>query len=241
MERNRWSSKEPSFKVSDWIERYRADGFDGIELWENHYLRSDRVEQAKLAASTFPVNVYNSYAGFTDDTACARKTMADAIITLKAQAVKYNLGSDPGRMDEYRRNLLEWANKLPTGCRLLCECHQGSILETAEAAADFHKDMDPAKFGMIIHPGPDRSDISAWFNKCGPRISHLHMQLRTPETDPSTTAGRKMIDACVANVKKHSFTGGLTIEFTRGIGKTEEINTIYANACADMNYIRSIF
>ena len=51
LERTRWGSRQPSFLVSDWLARFQADGFDGIELWEFHYLRADAAEQERLAAA----------------------------------------------------------------------------------------------------------------------------------------------------------------------------------------------
>ena len=39
-------------------------------------------------------------------------------------------------------------------------------------------------------------------------------------------------------VNRHKFAGSLAIEFTRGIGRNEEIEAIYANACVDRAYCR---
>ena len=134
----RWGRRIPSFDVSAWLPRFAGDGFDGVELWEFHFLPAEKADQERLVAAASSVAIYNSYVGFADEDAEARAAAAEAITRLQPRAVKYNLGGDAARKDEYRRNLLAWADALPADCRLLCECHQGSILEqVADAAAFF--------------------------------------------------------------------------------------------------------
>lgn len=236
LERTRWGRREPSFQVSAWLARFAADGFDGIELWENHFLRADAAEQARLVDAAAPVAVYNSYAGFADGDAEARAKSADAIVKLRASAVKYNLGGDAARRDEYRRNLLVWAESLPPACRLLCECHQGSVLERVEDVAVFFADLDPVRFGIIVHVSGDAAGTARWLAAFGSRVQHLHVQMRGAETDPAAPLDRKPFDASFAIAKRHGFAGSMTIEFTRGIGKGEDIETLYANACEDREY-----
>lgn len=238
LERNRWGSRDPSFLVSEWLPRFKADGFDGIELWENHYLRADAAEQARLIASAAPVAVFNSYVGFADADEAARAKAADAIVKLGASVVKYNLGADAVRLDEYRRNLLDWADALPPSCRLLCECHQGTVLEQLEAAKVFFVNLDPVRFGVIMHVAGDASQTEAWLEAFGARVQHLHVQMRGPDTDMTVPANRPPVDACFEVVKRHGFRGGVTIEFTRGIGRNEQIEALYANACVDRSYCR---
>lgn len=37
LEPNRWKpGKLPSFRVSQWLDRFADAGFAGVELWENH-------------------------------------------------------------------------------------------------------------------------------------------------------------------------------------------------------------
>ena len=61
LDRTRWGSRQPSIMVSDWLSRFKADGFDGVELWEFHFARADEREQERLVAEAAPVAVYNSY------------------------------------------------------------------------------------------------------------------------------------------------------------------------------------
>jgi sugar phosphate isomerase/epimerase len=238
LEPTRWGRREASFRVSEWLPRFKADGFDGVELWENHYLRADAAEQERLVAVATPVAIYNSYVGFADADAEARAKSADAIVKLGAAAVKYNLGPQVSLLEDYRRNLLAWADVLPPSCRLLCECHQGTVLERIEEAVAFFADLDPARFGIIAHVSGDSAGLERWFTAFGPRVQHLHVQMRGPETDMTVPANRPPFDACFGVLKQSGFAGSVTIEFTRGIGKAEEIEVIYANARVDLAYWR---
>ncbi len=237
LDRNRWGSRVPSLRVSDWLGRFETDGFDGVELWEFHYLAADEAEQARLEAAA-PFAIYNSYVGFADTDAEARAQAAEAVARLKVSAVKYNLGGDAAKRDEYRRNLLAWADALPADCRLLNECHVGSILEEVENAAAFFADLDPVRFGIVAHVSGDAAGAEKWFSEFNGRVQHLHVQLRGTESDPAVAANRPALDAGFAAVKAHGFTGSVAIEFSRGIGRDEDIEEIYKNACTDLAYIR---
>ena len=238
LERTRWGRREPSFRVSEWLPRFEKDGFSGVELWEFHYTKADEAEQARLSAA--PIAIYNSYVGFGDEDAEARERAAVAIAQLKAGAVKYNLGADAARLDEYRRNLLSWSEQLPADCRPLCECHPGTVLENLEDAVGFFTGLDPARFGVIAHvSGGGAAGVETFMDAFGGRVAHLHLQMRDPETDPTVPANRERLKPAFDAVKRHGFAGSLAIEFTRGIGREEDIEELYANACADLAFCRS--
>lgn len=236
LERNRWGSRQPSFRVSEWLPRFRADGFDGVELWENHFLAADPAEQALLVERAAPVAVFNSYAGFADGPAETeqRAGAAKAIRRLRAAAVKYNVGADPARLAEYRRNLLAWAEALPPACRLLCECHGGTVLESLAAAVAFFADLDPARFGVIVHAGDDPAPVTDWLAALPGRVQHVHLQWRDAAKDPAAPGCRARLRACWAAIRARGFTGTATLEFTRGIGRDEQLETLYTNARADL-------
>ncbi len=235
LERNRWGSRQPSFRVGQWLDRFAADGFAGIELWENHFLAADADEQARLIARAAPIAVFNTYAGFGDTPAEAeqRARAAEGIAQLKAKAVKYNLGSDTAALDTGRRNLVAWAEQLPPDCRPLCECHPGTALEEVDAAARFFADLDPARFGIIAHLRDEPASLERWLTTFGPRLCHVHMQMRTPEDDPTTPTGRERLAVGVARLKQHDYRGSVSVEFTRGIGREEQIEALYHNARVD--------
>ena len=238
LERNRWGSRRPSLRASEWIGRAVREGFDGVELWENHYLAADAQERADLLELRAQVAVFNTYAGMSDDPADAeqRRRAAEALLQLSVPAVKYNLGRDPAKHDEYRRNLLNWEATLPAACALLCECHPGSVLEEPDAAAAFLADLDPARFAAIAHISGDAAALQRWTAALGPRLRHVHVQCRTPEH--ATPAGRAQLAACVDVLRAAGFTGSAAVEFTRGIGPNERIEAIYANARADLAALR---
>ncbi|MBI1336080.1 MAG: TIM barrel protein [Phycisphaera sp.] len=238
LERNRWGSKQPSFKVSDWLDRFKTDGFDGIELWENHYLLADESERQTLAKRAWPVAVYNTYTGFTDDEAdtANRSAAAEAIHKLEAHGVKYNIGRDKARLDEYRKNLLEWSRQLPAVTRLLCECHGGTAVEKVEDASAFFNDLDPERFGVIVHLTGDCPEIEKWLTALGDRLAHLHIQQRLPEH--ATPEGQRRLADCVGVLKEHGYTGSAAVEFTRGIGKDEQLENLYAHALDDLKAYR---
>ena len=238
LERNRWGSREPSFLVSDWLPRFEADGFGGVELWEKHYLAAGEAEQARLVSAASSVAIYNSYAAFDDDGAALREQAVDAVTRLGTPAVKYNLGSDPTQLASYRRNLLTWSEQMPQACHLLCECHAGTVLERVDDAVTFFADLDPARFGIIMHPVGDPALVQGWFEAFGSRLAHLHIQMCGPETDPTVPGNRDALDLCFGVVRAHGFKGTATMEFTRGIGKDEDIETLYANACIDLAYCK---
>ena len=240
LERNRWSSRQPSFRVSEWLPRFAAYGFDGVELWENHWLAADTDERVRLVEGKASVAIFNTYANFSNEHSAQREAAADAIKQLAVSGVKYNLGNDPDNISDYRRNLLHWAGCLPDTCQLLCECHPGTFLEKAAVAADFFADLDPNRYGVIAHASGNPETIDEWFSTFGSRVTHLHVQMRDSQTDPDLPEARETLDACFAEVTKHDFQGSVSIEFTRGIGKHEDIETIYANACVDMTYCRKV-
>lgn len=240
LEKNRWGSREPSFKVSEWINRFADDGFDGIELWEFHYLLAEDSEKEKLNNLDIPV-LYNSYVGFTDEDQEARDKAVEAINKLKPHALKYNVQNDPDKFEEYKKNLISWSDAIHPECSILCECHGGTLLEDLETAKRFFGDMDPKRFGIIQHPMGDLEVFNSWYEFFGERIEQLHMQFRTPESNPETPGCRESLQNLSEFLKDKGFSGKITIEFTRGIGKEENINEIYQNACRDMNACREIF
>ena len=234
----RWGRRTPSFDVSAWLPRFERDGFDGVELWEYHFLSADKEEQDRLVAASAAVAIYNSYVGFANEDAEARAAAAEAIRQLQPRAVKYNLGGDAAKLDEYRRNLLAWADALPADCRLLCECHPGTILEQVADAAAFFADLDPVRFGVVAHVSGNSAGTESWFSEFNGRLQHLHVQRRGSESNPSVAANRPTLDASFAAVKAHGFAGSVAIEFSRGMGRDEDIEEIYTNACTDLAYVR---
>ena len=239
LEKNRWGSRVPTFRVSEWLNRFAADGFDGIELWENHVLRAEG-ELALLENAVPPVAVYNMYADFADDSKPALAQAAENIRRLGATGVKFNFGSDAGKLAEYKQNLLAFADMLPADCVLLCEVHQGTVLEDVAVAAEFFKDLPADQFQIITHAfSGSAADLQAQFDAFGSRISLVHVQHVKDNVRVRLDRDADFARECIRVLKANSFAGGFTLEFTEGTQASDEnIEMLYENAKLDMQFIK---
>lgn len=242
LEPNRWGDpKTPTYRVSEWIPRFREAGFDGMELWEYHATRCAAGELAALEASTFPVAVYNTYCGFGDASESDRGLATGMVERLGASGVKFNLGRDPAQRDAYMRNLRTWIESLPDDCRLLCECHGGTIVEESAKAARFFAELGGDRCQIIVHAlMADPDLLEEWFRLCGPSITHVHIQLR----DEGGTYMR--LDRSPARVREalhimdeEGFQGSFTLEFTEGTrAPNENMENLWHAALSDLHFLR---
>lgn len=241
LEPNRWTAdKLPSFRVSDWLDRFAAAGFDGMELWENHAARCSPGELAAMDAAQLPVGVYNSYAGFDEPDQQSRLQSAGLAKRLHAQGVKFNLGADAAKRDVYLKNLQSWRGLFDEDCRLLCECHAGTILEQPAAAKEALDAWGP-RFEIIVHPiGMAPEALREWMDAFGGRVTHAHMQLRDPQEgwlrlDQRPEQARRMLGALCEG----GFAGSWTLEFTQGTGTPGETpELLFENALRDLAFLR---
>lgn len=242
LEKNRWGSRIPTITVSDFMPRFRADGFDGVELWENHAMRQPASELSAIQASNFPVTILNSYALLTDDAPAQahRQQAADLAHALKCRLIKYNSGNDPALIPTYQKNLRAWSQLLPPDCRLLCECHGGTVMEDPAQAAAILKGFDPQFFPVLLHPFGSQDLNAKVFQHLAPRIIHAHLSIRTDDAiwhDFRSQASR--VRAALAMLKRHSYTGSFSLEFTRGTATPDETpEKLYQSALDDLHFIR---
>ena len=244
LEINRWSSREPSYLVSQWIEKIKTAGFDGLELWENHVLRSPG-EAEKIRASGLKVAIYNHYGTFSSspDDVEKRKAAAQMVSLLGAGAVKYNVGSAPELTAQYKENVLAFADELPKDCVLLCECHAGTVLEANDAAEPFFDGLSPEKFGLILHPFASPGELTEKFKRFGSRIAHIHSQLTMPDGCRHCLEDwpERVLDAFDI-MKSNGFKGNFTIEFTGLTASPDEnIDGLFSNAVKDLGYIKETY
>jgi hypothetical protein len=239
-ERNRRKLLSPSFKVSEWIERFRLDGFDGMELWENHALLFGPEEVNAIEQSGFPVAVYNSYTSFDDEGKSMRERAATAAVQLRAGGVKFNLGGDPAIAETYLRNLLHWSDRLPEDCRLLCECHGGTIMKNLETATEIYERLDTGNFQIIIHPLSDPFTIRKWFDSFGGIITHAHIQSRNQEGKlVKLKNNRAKVEESLAILKNAGFKGSYTLEFTEGSDRPDvSAEELYRHALDDLEFLK---
>ncbi len=239
LEKNRWKSRIPSLLVSEWAERFRNDGFDGIELWENHVLLNSPEEIDALKNSGFPIAVYNSYVTFDDEGAEKRARAADAACRLGAKAVKYNFGDDISLRDTYIKNLKDWVSKLPSDCRILCECHANTIMEDPVFAAEVFRELGEDRYQAIVHGMIDPSDLEKWFVHLGKTITHVHV---AGMKDGKYIRLRKIQERLKENLKimrDAGFSGSFTLEFTEGCATPgENIEDVYNSALDDLKVLR---
>lgn len=237
LESNRWiKGRTPTIRVSEWSERGAAAGFDGIELWENHYARTDPAERAALQVAQLPVTIFNSYVTMRADGETARRQAAAFVRALRVPAVKFNVGADPGTLESELHAAREWAAGMP-GVRLLCECHPGTALEDAAVAAAALADYP--EIGVIIHPF-SRADLPDWLRHLGPKIRHAHAQVIDAQQQRWRLCDQPtLVRERLAMLREGGFSGSLTIEFTAGVGVApENSEALFAAACDDLAFLR---
>ena len=244
LEKNRWANpKTPTYAVSEWLRQFDDAGFDGIELWEYHATLCPAEELEALEKTAAPVAVYNPYCDFDDASAADRQSAVEMVQRLGAKGVKYNVGKDPTLRAEYLKNLAAWREALPDGCRLLCECHPGTIIEEASDAAAFFDELGRDKTEIIVHClRPDLDQLKAWFDAFGPAITHAHVQLRNEAGGCELLENQpKHVRSAMHVVRGGGFEGSFTLEFTKGTREPDEtIEGLWVAALADLKYLKEL-
>jgi sugar phosphate isomerase/epimerase len=248
LEPNRWTpARAPSVRISEWSERAAAAGFDGWELWENHYVCVDPQERAALRNGALPVRVFNSYAGFgAPDSAVAAGSFAVLAELPSVSAVKFNVGNNPDHIDRYRASIASVRATLHDGVRLWCECHPGTLLEDPSRLEDFVGHATTWPFDVIIHPfllTPEA--IIRWGKILGGRIKHAHLQMRDAK-DPrrfiSLAEEPGRVGEYLAALREIGFNGSYTLEFVQSVGTLHDIAaTLFEDSVNDLLFLRSKF
>jgi sugar phosphate isomerase/epimerase len=243
MERNRWTAdKQPTVAVSAWLADLARAGFDGIELWQNHAAAASEPERDALAASPVPITIFNSYVTFTDADGTGRARVADLVRRLNCRAVKFNLSS---RLETRAQEVAEarrWFASMP-GVTPLCECHPGTSVEHAAAAAAAFADWPELR--VIVHPFFFSAEtLQGWFDVFGPRISHCHVQIRQPGATGIFTRLDEQIEPVTdqtRRVLRNGFTGSWAIEFTKGVCTPDDSPApLIAAAIQDLHTLRNL-
>lgn len=235
------ASKTPTYLVSEWLDRFQEAGFDGMELWEHHATLCAHKELGALTAATFPVSVFNTYCGFDDAAEPARGVATQMVDRFSSPGVKYNVGREPELRDAFLRNLRAWAESLPQSCRLLCECHGGTIVEDPAEAARFFGQLGDQRFQVIINGFPISPDeLAEWFRHLGPRITHLHV---APRDDDGNMIRLErcapLAQEAIHILREEGFEGSLTLEFAEGTRAPDEnIDALWEAALADLHFLR---
>ena len=247
LEPNRWKPEAlrvPSFRVSSLSDRLLAAGFSGWELFEDHYFKADAGERAALSASAAPIVIFNTYAipGIDPDQRWEGVVEAVRALGPQVRGVKFNLGKgepDPRQVGA----ALRWANALPEGVVMLCECHPGTWLETPHAAAEAFSAWPEERFSAIVHPvHAEVAPASEWFEFLGGRIAHLHWQARSAGGGFCQLGERpELLTSAAILLGAHQFMGTHTVEFTAGTGKPGETpEGQFEKALSDLASLQSV-
>ena len=243
LECNRWTTARiPTIHASEWVGRAMADGFDGIELWENHFFHASHNERAllrEMSASSPRRWIFNTYLAFDSPSGepgeAGPAGVTAAIRALNAHAVKFNVGASESLRSQYLHNLRNWLETLPDGCRPLCECHPGTILEKPLEAQAFFDELDPFDVGSIVHPCTASPDsLRRWLDTG--RVRHVHVQSRAGALVAGSEACRR-IEMVGVSAPDASY----AIEFTHVTGQPDETaESAYQAALHDARVVRGI-
>lgn len=232
-------AKMPTFRVSEWLDRFAAAGFDGVELWENHAALAPEEELADLASSPVPIAIYNGYATFWDGSAGpAASTRLSARVG--ARAIKFNFTRDASHSEEDIRGVADWRAALPAGTAALCECHPGTIAETPGQAAAIFGRLGRDRYEAIVHPLTRPEGLREWFRALGPMITHAHLQARGDDGQPvRLDRDPRLLRDTIRLLREEGFCGSYTLEFTEGMNRPgENIADLWQNALRDLAFLR---
>lgn len=252
LEPNRWKpGRPPSVRVSEWSERAAAAGFNGWELFENHYRKADADERRRLETGPLPVRIFNTYLNLAASTPEEIREVVECVQRLNAQKIKFNVGPDRAGAALAKQTIDELlallgddnATTQPSPPRLLCECHPGTWLEEPEVVLEFASEWERPPFEVILHPfllSPER--IVYWGRLLGPRITHAHVQMRS-QSDSARflSLGNDPIRACecLAALSESGFAGTFSLEFTEPTGSSKDQPAILFQAAqTDLEFLR---
>lgn len=247
LEPNRWGSRKSSLSVPDFSGRAREAGFEGLELWEDHFLQAT-VEEAERMNRDLPVAVFNSYAPFTRETQEKRDRATESIRRLGAWGAKWNVGNEPEKRGEYLDMAEAWVRQLPPEFRFLCECHPGTLLEEAGAARSFLDELSArvadrgVHVGAIWHPFnlPEASLGPVW-EQLGGYLDHAHVQPRLENVVVSLAEPAIRARDRIKKIRDLGYLGTWTIEFVPGTRQPgENPEALFTAACREREILSGL-
>ena len=235
MEKNRWAEvRTPTISISDWTGRFKDEGFDGIELWQNHAFLADEEERRKLSESPVPVRIFNSYNRCEKETLDERKRAVEMVNLFSSEGMKYNFGRDAERHEEYCASVKEWRDMLPENFRFLCECHGGTTMQNPQKARDVFLELGLDDYEVIIHGmGGSDENLEKVFQIHDRHITHIHVNV-----SDWSEKGENFLQKRVDLLRELGFRGSYTIEFTEGIKEDLSVEQLFKNAARDMKMLR---
>lgn len=240
LEKNRWTlEKEPTILVSDWLKRFEEDGFDGMELWENHVLKNPESELEKIMSSKIPLIYLSSYLKFDGSDDEEMQRTAEAAHELSAIYVKFNFSNNIDLLDTHINKIQKFAELLPKDCQLLCECHSNTVMEDPDTALKVFKILNSERYGVIIHLFDKLEILQKWFLTFGKKVKHAHVHLYDVEYITTIRNKPELFEEHVRFIEQLGFEGSYTVEFTKGVAAPyEKTEDVYRNAVEDMKFIK---
>jgi sugar phosphate isomerase/epimerase len=229
LEPNRWSDRDRPLLRWDWewSERVADGGFDGLEIWENHWFLGDTEARSALRGGPCPARIFNWYGCPGEQ---GEDSLLEAVSELSGSLIGVKFNIPRGDPSDCARRIVaagHLQSRLPSGIRLLCECHKGTLLETPEAARGIFQEWPP-QTGAILHPFNE--DSAVWLEVLGERIVHLHLQAseRGEWMDPAP--GVVPVDAGIRALTQSAFHGSATLEFVAGVATERDPATLLESA-----------
>ena len=233
LEKNRWTTRLPSIKVSDYLDKIMAAGFDGIELWENHALLADEDELAKLIDSSSRIKLLNTYCLGDKGHETSRDASLAMAKRLAVEGIKFNFGRDFDDLKGCVERIDDWLRGFPKDSRLLCEFHNGFNLsyENIAEALGYTESMS-TRVEAISHAfSMDSAAMAGQFSYFGERIRHIHVQYIWDTRDEAADV--------IQALRDRGFQGSFSIEFTNGVKEEDaDVEDILDNAIRDMSFLR---
>jgi sugar phosphate isomerase/epimerase len=225
LEPNRWKRDQPKLVlVSEWLDRINAAGFDGIELFEPHFLLASTAERNRILSHPIAKPIFNSYLTLDAAGAIVRSQALSAIEETGATAFKFNLGKSRETAASEVGCLMEFLEMLPDTVEAWCECHPDTSSETAEAAAEILLPLG-RRVKVMVHPFLSTAqDLQAWLDLFGENVAHAHVQVRAPDDVNRFVSPRDFPEMCeerLGILRKAGYAGSFSIEFVSGTRAAE--------------------
>lgn len=242
LEPNRWSSRTPSIDVLQWMDRAAENGFDGVELWEPHYVQASPEVQNKLYEQRAQTAVFNSYLLPEFGTEASWERLAEICRRLDVRGLKFNFGRDETRIQEYVTVLSSVRKHFPNELAFLCECHPGTVAEQPEGARSVLSAAGLEDVGIICHPFLiGVAKLTRWLDAFGSRVQHMHVQMRDAERRIIRLRDKpEYVKRQIALLHERGYAGAWTVEFVYGTASPNDIpDALFTEACEDRDVLAS--
>ena len=248
LEHNRWPRGNPSFLVSDWLDKILEAGFDGIELWENHALLASPEERQRLAQWDHPI-ILNHYDTCLPHHETQRKALDAVIEELGCIGMKWNGAfTNMDLRDDCLRVGEAWVHKYPPPFRSLCECHGRTVFEEIAPFIEVTSNWQQPPEVILQLPGnlgSEYLDPEPLFDLGKDRITYVHLQLILADAKDGMRSclrdEKNLVVERIHQLVQLGYQGDWCVKFTGGCSKGIDppIEKLFANACDDLDLVKA--